>query len=76
MVEFTQSKGRSSLPNVTPLLKMDIERHDKVDFRSFTERLLKKVLLKGDAPGDILDQCLKAVLPSCNAPETKKALQE
>jgi hypothetical protein len=59
---------------------MDVEQHDKVDFRTFMERLLKKVLLKetciGDAPGDILDRCLKAVLPSCNTPETKKALKE
>lgn len=59
---------------------MDVEHHEDVDFRTFAEKLLKKVLLKktctGDAPGDILDQCLKAVLPSCNAPETKKALKK
>jgi len=54
---------------------MDVEQHEDVDFRTFAEKLLKKTCI-GDAPDDILDQCLEAVLLSCNASETKKALKE
>lgn len=50
------------------------KQNDKADFRTFTV-FLKKICI-GDASDDILDQCLMAALPICNAQETKILLRD
>jgi hypothetical protein len=59
----------------------DIEKHEKCTAETLLNALPSRCLLeehKHNPPGDILNQCLKAVLPLCNNtqdPETTEQRQ-
>ncbi|EDQ98214.1 uncharacterized protein LACBIDRAFT_336169 [Laccaria bicolor S238N-H82] len=57
-----------------PYSIMHVEPNEKVDIRTFLRCSLKKVCAC-EGP-EILEQCLDAVLPICNSPETKAFMED
>jgi hypothetical protein len=59
------------------MVALNVEHNNKVDVRTFLQVLLKKTYISdAPAPNDILDRCLKAVLPICEEHDTRELLIE
>lgn len=66
----------NSRQDIAPALKMDVQDNKKVDFRDFLADSLREACTSAPKDVDLVDRCLAAVLPICNAAETKKLLNE
>lgn len=72
--QLPSSQLESDAISNLPYFIMHVEPNEKVDIRTFLRCSLKKVCAC-EGP-EILEQCLDAVLPICNSPETKAFMED
>ena len=55
---------------------MDVQDNQQVDFRDFLKDCLGEACTSAPKDVDLVERCLAAVLPICNAAETKELLNK